>query len=142
MKRFILILLLVVSKMAKATDRSYMVSQGQTLNVELFQQSLRSELEMACNSELDNSSTCHISSFLITGIRPFYNLVARGPATSTASNIHIIDISLNSQLVRCNVEFSTENKKIDLKECESSSVKAKIFDQITNIDFKQAGISG
>lgn len=142
MKKMILILCLALSHYAQAENRNYEVSQGRTVNLDLLQESLLGELQMLCNDQLERSSTCQISSFKISGIRPFYNIANRSPAQAQPTGLHIIDLSLNSQLVRCNVEFVNESKTIDLKECESVSLKAKIFEQIINVDFRLAGVSG
>ena len=142
MKSILFALPLLMLQAALADDRSYEVAQGQTLQIELLQKSLQGELQMICNAELDTSSTCKISSFQIVGMRPFYNVQSRRPSAADKMNMHIIDIQLNSQLVRCNVEFSNENRTIDLKECESSSLKAKLFEQIISVGYKQAGLAG
>lgn len=142
MKTIMLIALLIGSLQAQAQNPTYQVAQGHTVNLDVLQKSILGELQMACNAELDTSNTCRIQSFQISGMRPFYNLQGRQPASEKGALLHIIDIKLNSQLVRCNVEFSTESKTIDLKECESSSLMAKLFEQIINVDFKQAGWMG
>lgn len=142
MKNVIALLILMISQIAAAHDRVYWVSSSQIMNVETFQKSLQGELQMACNAELDTSSTCRINSFQITGLRPFYNIQGRTTASDERLGLHIIDISLNSQLVRCNVEFLSEKKTINLKDCESQSLKANLFEQIIDVKYKEAGLPG